>query len=610
MRWGPGPVFVYECIADSRRWQFYAARAFVVSALLIGMSAIWWGHVGSRPIVSIRAMAGLGEYYFYALIGVELALVMLAAPAATAGTICVDRARGTLAQLLMTDLSDAEIVLGKLGARLLPVFGLVAGSWPVLALGALLGGLDPSALVQALGVVLAVAVFGCAMALALSVWARKPHEVIMACYTVWGLALLGYPLLGLTMNAWGVKSPPPQVLLLANPFYVAYAPYVVPPGLSLAAYGGFLATCLGGGLLLVVLATVRVRRVATRGEGRAPRAWGLLAAGDLLARALRRLPGPSLDGNPVLWREWHRTRPSKVMTIVLFIVVLPMCAACLWDAVRLTIWGIAKFGPSAGILSYVLLVLFGLLMFSAVAPMSLSEERQRGSLDVLMATPLSTRQIVVGKWLGTYRLVAIVLLCPALVGLAMGAADNSLWLASFNTANRLYFEKDQLLRSERFWGGVTLAAGLLAHGALVTSLGLLLATWIKRQGRAIALSVTLFLVLAAGWPFLVFSVGQPLLTAPRPALTQEALERYATLSPYALAVAMPDYLGMGMSRGRTVIQWAMSWDIAVAVLALILLEVTVRTFDRCLGRVGPGVVPRKAGSGRRVPIPEGALVGE
>ena len=62
-------------------------------------------------------------------------MVMLAAPAATAGAICLDKARGTLLHVLVTDLSDAEIVLGKLAARLVPVLGLVACSLPVLALG-------------------------------------------------------------------------------------------------------------------------------------------------------------------------------------------------------------------------------------------------------------------------------------------------------------------------------------------------------------------------------------------------------------------------------------------------------------------------------------------
>jgi hypothetical protein len=35
-----------------------------------------------------------------------------------------------------------------------------------------------------------------------------------------------------------------------------------------------------------------------------------------LSRWLARLPGPSLDGNPVLWREWHRNRPSRLAQIV------------------------------------------------------------------------------------------------------------------------------------------------------------------------------------------------------------------------------------------------------------------------------------------------------
>ena len=91
-------------------------------------------------------MPSSASTYFYGLIGVELTLVMLAAPAATAGAICLDRARGTLAHMLMTDLSDPEIVLGKLAARLMPVMGLVACSWPVMAMCALLGGIDPIAL--------------------------------------------------------------------------------------------------------------------------------------------------------------------------------------------------------------------------------------------------------------------------------------------------------------------------------------------------------------------------------------------------------------------------------------------------------------------------------
>jgi ABC-type transport system involved in multi-copper enzyme maturation permease subunit len=588
MRWGPGPVFVSECLTEARRWQTYAARAFLVSALLIGMGAIWWAQVGSRPRLSLRVMAEVGQYYFYALVGVELALVMLAAPAATAGAICVDRARGTLAHMLVTDLSNGEIVLGKLGARLLPVFGLVACSWPVMALGTLLGGIEPAALVQAFGVIVAVAVLGCAMALALSVWARKPHEVVMACYTLWGLALLAYFLIALMMRSFGLKLPPPEWPLLLDPFWIALAPYVEPPGLNVTVYVGFVATCFGLSAALVVLAIVRVRHVATHQSLRGGRRTVALdVALGFMARMVRRLPAPWLDGNPVLWREWHRTRPSQWMTLLLLVLVVPMCIACLWEAARMIIWGIAEMSPNPGVLGYILLILFGFMMMAAIAPLALSEERQRGSLDVLLATPLTTRQIVVGKWLGTYRLVLLFLLCPAVLGFCLGAADNSLWFATV-PARSMTVYKDLLTRRERLWGGMVLAGGLFAHGALVTSAGLLLATWVKRQSRAIVMSVSLFFVVAVAWPFLVLSLGPVLASRSQPSVRQGPLECYAALSPYALAVILPDYLGMGMEGGRSTIHWATGWSLGVAVLALVLFEVTVRTFDRKLGRVAGG----------------------
>ena len=39
----------------------------------------------------------------------------------------------------------------------------------------------------------------------------------------------------------------------------------------------------------------------------------------------------------------------------------------------------------------------------------------RGSLDVLLATPLSTASIIIGKWRGTFRLTPLVLFWPILV---------------------------------------------------------------------------------------------------------------------------------------------------------------------------------------------------
>ena len=57
----------------------------------------------------------------------------------------------------------------------------------------------------------------------------------------------------------------------------------------------------------------------------------------------------------------------------------------------------------------------GLLLLSVTAATSLAEERACGSLDLLLSTPLSTRQIVLGKWLGAFRVVPLLAVLPTTV---------------------------------------------------------------------------------------------------------------------------------------------------------------------------------------------------
>ena len=130
-------------------------------------------------------LAGLGENFYYGVAGIQLALALLAAPAATAGAVCVDRALGRLAHMFVTELTDSEIVLGKLTARFASVVALVFASIPVVAIVSLLGGIIPEALVILTVVTLAVALLGCSLAMALSVRASKPHEVLMVVFTIW-----------------------------------------------------------------------------------------------------------------------------------------------------------------------------------------------------------------------------------------------------------------------------------------------------------------------------------------------------------------------------------------------------------------------------------------
>src|SRR5262245_7923769 len=194
------PVFAYEWRAASRRWQGYPLRSLLVLLFLLGWSTVGLdGQDGAREL-SVQQQAETGRMFYAVTSLIMLGLVGLAAPAATAGAICLDKARGNLALLFATDLTDAEIVLGKLAARLLPVLGLIACAAPVQALATLLGGVDPAMVTGAILVCLACAVFGCTLALTLSVWGRKTHEVLLASYAFGILYLLAAPI-------WAVLVP-------------------------------------------------------------------------------------------------------------------------------------------------------------------------------------------------------------------------------------------------------------------------------------------------------------------------------------------------------------------------------------------------------------------
>jgi hypothetical protein len=193
----------------------------------------------------------------------------------------------------------------------------------VQALATLLGGVDPAMPTGAILVCLACAVFGCTLALMLSVWGRKTHEVLLATYALGILYLLAAPIWAalVPMLPWRARPswlPGYLALLPYNPVFLVLAPQGAPPGLGPVGLGVQAWFCTLGLLAsapLAAAATWRIRRVVIRqaGQGEATRRAHRPAAARRgpLARLVRLLPSPSLDGNPVLWREWHRRRPSR-----------------------------------------------------------------------------------------------------------------------------------------------------------------------------------------------------------------------------------------------------------------------------------------------------------
>lgn len=601
VRVGLGPVFAYEWLMASRRWQGYAMRSLAVILLLAAMAPVWFDSSVETSTatgeVTISRQSRAGNAFLQRTAILLLGLAGLAAPAATAGAICQDKSRGNLALLMSTDLSDVEIVLGKLAAGLVPLVGMILCVVPVLILATHFGGVDPVGVLGALLTIFTCAVFGCSLALTLSVWGKKTHEVLMATYTFGIGYLLLAPLFGglrtvLPATWWPTWLPSFWQVLRYNPVFLVLAPFGSVPFMApvtIATQGAFFGLGLTTSAILIGMAIWRIRPVVAgelgRGDRptklgtRTPTRLGRTTGTNLLGQFLDRAwPRPSLDGNPVLWRECRRRRLSRWNLAVWgsYALLGALASAYVIAEKFAGLIGARDLGAIVNSLQ----VASGLLLLSVSTPTSLAEDRQRGNLDVLLATPLPTRAIVWGKWWGAFRAVPLLLPLPMLVSLVLSS------------------------QTGRSWGAALLAALILAYGAAVTSLGLAMATWIPRMGRAAAVTVGLYSFLCIGWiPLALILFGE--------APGDDGLGVGAG-SPLMGVVAYSRMLaGDGLPHefaGQTL--WTLFWTIAHAAAALCMLLATFATFNRCLGRIDdPTIMDRDDSTpvGETAPVPSACL---
>lgn len=200
-------------------------------------------------------------------------------------------------------------------------------------------------------------------------------------------------------------------------------------------------------------------------------------------------------------------------------------------------------------------VAVGLLLVSVGAATSLAEERVRGSLDILLSTPMSTISILAGKWWGSYRRLLPVVFWPAVFGA-------------------------RIMRPEPrdVFQYLILLSLVFSYGAVITSLGLAAATWIRRPGKAVALCVAAYVGFSIGWPVLLFLIvsGQ-----------DEGLASLLVPSPPIgtfLATAMVNEHGIASATQLLAITLPFS-TLLNFLIAMFLFALTARSFDGRMGRM-------------------------
>ena len=133
-------------------------------------------------------------------------------------------------------------------------------------------------------------------------------------------------------------------------------------------------------------------------------------------------------------------------------------------------------------------------------------------------------------------------------------------------------------------------AAILVQGAAVTSVGVALATWFRRLGRAVALSVTGYVFYGVGWVLCIellleILIGTGLILPHNSDAAEFLAMIIAGVCPLGgqLVPSMATTLPPSESRvafyvGQVIV------ILGILLFALVVLALTLATFDRCVGR--------------------------
>jgi ABC-type transport system involved in multi-copper enzyme maturation permease subunit len=397
------PVLQRELLVNLR-----TLRAFVLllayNALLGLVVFLAWPQERQLDLTRNPEQAkGLVNLFFLG----QYVLASLMAPSFAAGAITGEKERKTYEMLLASPLRPAAIVLGKLLASLAYLAILIASSLPIVMLALPLGGVSLYEVLAAyLALVLSVMAFGM-VSIACSAYFEKTVAALVVSY----LVILPLALLGVLF--WIAFS-------AAGEFRLFLAVTIVPVAAGALAISLFVATSRR---------LLHPPDVGSEGnqvvdlQRENEQAVGMIIQSDRFPDRLFAPPKRSTlmaDGvNPIYDKELRSeifsqgTLMLRVVIQVSMFLAIPLIAVFLYWQPHLAAWYI----------SYA--ILFNMLVGPVFSAGSVTSERERQTLDLLLTTTLSPWTILWGKLLSGLRVSSVLtsfLLWPLLLASLMNYA--------------------------------------------------------------------------------------------------------------------------------------------------------------------------------------------
>lgn len=446
------PLLMKELHEQSARTRTFVLR-FVYAVLLIlgvGLANLDALFQVSYQGVSVNSNLGLGKQFFVKTLGIQIAGIYLFLPAIVCGVLTVEKERNTLGLLLITKLNPWTIIIEKFASRILPMLTFLLISLPLMSFMYSLGGLEPITLflgiwflllsvlqIASLAVLassffsgtvgaflgtyalililsfgplfLDIAIFNTAIQtisrITFGRWLQWMFgdtislELFFGPLTLWLFvppALLEFNmqangnLYGMQMGIGGTIRHPYLFALLCG------FPTLVSTGISLALARFFLIRRAFVTTTNPILSLFKwMDRIFVTANQR-------FARGVVLVKESQSLP----DQQPVAWRETAKRSLGQFRYLVRVFVTLEVPTLLL---VFLFATGPSGYDAQTGPVSALMFALWmiAVVLIAVTASNLISNERSRQTLDVLLTTPLTSRDIILQKLRGVRRLMLV-----------------------------------------------------------------------------------------------------------------------------------------------------------------------------------------------------------
>jgi len=393
-----GPIFNREWVILPRRPRHYPMRVAYLGGLWIVAFTAWLSTGQWQRAATLGETARLGPLLFQILSMVQLTFLLFFSALSASSAVSQEKDRRTFILLLITDMRDREIVLGKIFGSLLPIVFLLAGSLPLLSSLLLLGGVAPFQVIEAMAILASTALAAGSLGGLVALWREKTFPAL--ALTTLFLVLF----LGLTQSIAFIPGINPQQALqlrfMLDPFMalqsvldpLSYSGFVIRPAYSFSLVMVIVAVVLNGWGMFML------RKWNPSGEPIMQReAPGDAGAEEKDRASAHAAPGPTrnVHGNPILWREIFTRAYGRRPLMIKLAYALALALICI-AALRPILMGEEKtaFFAAYGLLPVGVL---SLLLVAAQAATSITSERDTGALDLLLVTDLTPQEFIFGK---------------------------------------------------------------------------------------------------------------------------------------------------------------------------------------------------------------------